>query len=245
MKTLYGILGVGSEATVEQIEKAYADFLSKLQSAATELPADEVNNQMIAIREAHATLTNPILRQRYDQKLSAAKFNDSQVRYSEEAYAAPNGSIFGTKTILLVGLIALAGLFIYNNNVKERERLRIEHEHQVQMKAVQIAEDRQKQEAKVQDVLLDNSTTYVESQQTRMNQQQLRMQQQQFERDSAQAQQLEMQRQRLEMQQQQQRQQQEENQRRREQQQHQQQLQSEKRLLQQMERDHYGKVITN
>jgi len=244
LKTLYGILGVGSEATEEQIEKAYASFLSKLQSGAADLPAEEVNNQMIAIREAHTTLTNPILRQRYDQKLTAASFGDAQVQYSDNAYAAANESVFGTKTILLIGLIVLAGLFIYNNNAKERERLRIEHEHEVQMKAVQIAEDRQKQEAKVQDFVLDKAGDYAENQQAQMKQQQLRLQQQQFERESAQSQQQDLQRQRLEAQQQQQRQQQEQNRLRQEQQQHQQQLQNDKRYLQQLERDHYGKVIT-
>ena len=244
MKTLYSILGVGSEATEEQIEKAYANFLSKLQSGIASLSTEEMNNQMVAIREAYTTLTNPILRQRYDHKLSATDLTGLQIQDSDFAYSMGNGSIFGTKTILLVGVIVLAGIFIYNNNAKERERLHIEHEHAVQMKAVQIEEDRQKQEAKMQDVVLDKSTAYADSQRTQMDQQQLRMQQQQFERESAQSQQLELQRQRLDMQQQQQQKQQELSRQRQEQQQSQQQLQSEKRLLQQMERDHYGKVIT-
>jgi len=244
LKTLYNILGVGSEASKEQIEKAYADFLTKLQSGTGLLPDEEVKNQMVAIREAFNTLTNPILRQRYDQRLAAANLGGAQPRYYDEANPAANGSVFGTKTILLVGLIVLAGLFIYNNSAKERERLRIEHEHEVQMKAVQIAEERQRQEAKVQDFVLDKADDYAANQQAQMKQQQLRLQQQQFERESAQSQQQDLQRQRLEAQQQQQRQQQEQNRLRQEQQQHQQQLQNDKRYLQQLERDHYGKVIT-
>lgn len=236
MKTLYSILGVGSEATTEQIERAYTNFRSKLQSGADGLSTEEISNQMVAIREAYSTLTNPILRQRYDQKISETNFQYADGG-SGYAHAVESGRSFGFKTVLLVGVIVLAGIYLYNNNVKEREKLRIAHEHEVQMKAVQIAEDRQKQEAKVQDIILDKSTSNAEGQR-------LRMEQLQFERESAQQQQLDLQRQRMEMQQQQQRQQEEANRQRQEQQRKQQQLQSEKRLLQQMERDNYGKVIT-
>lgn len=241
MKTLYSILGVRPDATAEQIEHAYAKSVARLQDAGASLSAEEVSNQTIANREAYTTLTNPILRQRYDQKLSAADLTRVQVTEYSVVDGAATGGVFGFKTILLVGVIVLLGIYIYNNNAKERERLRIAHEHEVQMKAIQIAEDQQRQNAKVQDVILDKASSYADAQQ-------LRMTQQQFERESAQRQQFELQQRRLEMQQQEQQQrlqqQQDANRQRQEQQQRQQQLQSEKRLLQQMERDRYGKVIT-
>ncbi len=244
MKTLYSILGVDSAATSDQIEKAYTIFLSRLENAAGHLSIDEINNQKIAIRDAYTTLLNPILRQRYDQKLADADFTRLHVQ-DGASYEVPRGSIFGLKSIALVGIIVLSGLYFYNQNAKERERLRIAHEHEVQMKAVQIAEDQQKQNAKVQDFVLDRSVAHSDNQQ-------LQMQQQKFERESAVARQQELQQKQLELQQQQQqrrdeesRQRQEENRLRQEQQRYQQQLQSDKRLLQQMERDRYGKIITH
>ena len=236
MKTLYSILGVDSEATAEQIEKAYEKFSSRLKENFDELSTEEVNIQLVAIREAYGTLSNPILRQRYDQKLENAEFSRNQVQGSSD-YVVSSGSGFGIKSIGLIGLILLVGLYFYNQNAKEREKLRIEHEHAVQMKAVQIAEDQQKQNAKVQDIILDKSSVYSDAQQ-------LRMQQQQFERESVQAQQLDNQRRQLEFQQQQQLKRDEENRLRQEQIRHQQRLQSDKRVLQQMELNRYGKIIT-
>lgn len=240
MKTLYRILGIDVSATTEQIEAAYAKFSGLLQDSANGLSSEEIGNQTIAVREAYRTLSNPILRQRYDQKLAAAEFSQVHV---QDAFApgASSGSFFSLKTIGLIGLIVLAGLYFYNQSAKEREKLRIDHEHEVQLKAIKIAEDQQKQAAKVQDTILDRTAPGSSS---NASAQSLAMQQQQFERESAQRQQIEMQRQRQEQQLQQQQQREEENRQRQEQQRHQQRLQSEKRLLQQMERDNYGKVIT-
>jgi curved DNA-binding protein CbpA len=243
MTTLYGVLGIDSNATAEQIEKAYGTFQSRLQTGFYGLSPEEANNQSVLIRDAFATLSNPILRQRYDQRLALANQENSRAT-SGYAQDVTHGSIFGFKAIVLIGAIILGGIYLYNNNAKEREALRIAHEHEVQMKAVQILEDRQRQSAKVQDVALERTAVNVEAQQ-------LRAQQQQFERESAQQQQLDLQRQRLEMQQQQhqaqlERQQRQEaaNQARQEEAERQRRLQAQKYILQQLERDHYGKTIT-
>jgi colicin import membrane protein len=236
LKTLYGILGVGPEATAEQIEHAYARYSAMLQNDAGGLSGEELNNQKVALNDAYRTLSNPILRQRYDQKLADADFVRQNVR-EDFTYSESRGSFFSLKSLALLGVIALTGLYFYNQNIKEREKLRIQHEHEVQMKAVQVFEDQQRQNAKVQDVILEKSSAYSESQQ-------LRQSQQQFERESLQAQQLDNQRRQIEMQQQQQARRDEENRLRMEQQRHQQQLQSDKRALQQMELNRYGKIIT-
>ena len=212
MKTLYGILGVGSEATAEQIEQAHARYSSLLQNNAGRLPSEELNNQRVAVNDAYRTLSNPILRQRYDQKLADAEFVRQNV-HEDFTYSESRTGFFSLKSLALLGVIALTGLYFYNQNIKEREKLRIQHEHEVQMKAVQIIEDQQRQNAKVQDVMLEKSSAYSDSQQ-------LRQSQQQFERESAQAQQLENQRRQLELQQQQQLRRDEENRARLEQQRH-------------------------
>ncbi|MBK8745230.1 DnaJ domain-containing protein [Propionivibrio sp.] len=236
MKTLYSILGVDSGATTAEIEKAYSSFLTKLQTGNSGLSSEEINNQMYAIREAHTTLTNPILRQRYDQKLLESSIQYLDTR-NDHAQILESKQSFGLKAILLVGILVLAGIYLYNEKAKEREKLRIQQEHEVQMKTIQIAEEKQKQDASVQHIILDKVASQSDAQK-------LLIDQHQFERESAQRQQVEIQRQRLETQQQQQQLREEENRQRQEQQRRQQQLQSEKRLLQQMERDRYGKVIT-
>ena len=218
MKTLYSILGVDSGATTAEIEKAYSSFLTKLQTGNSGLSSEEINNQMYAIREAHTTLTNPILRQRYDQKLLESSIQYLDTR-NDHAQILESKQSFGLKAILLVGILVLAGIYLYNEKAKEREKLRIQ------------------QEASVQHIILDKVASQSDAQK-------LLIDQHQFERESAQRQQVEIQRQRLETQQQQQQLREEENRQRQEQQRRQQQLQSEKRLLQQMERDRYGKVIT-
>lgn len=245
MKTLYSILGVGSESTPEQIERAHASFSEKLQRNDGGLSAEELSIQTIAIREAYQTLSNPILRARYDQKLVAAEFQ----RMREPETVAPGAghagsNALGLKSIALIGLIVLSGLYFYNQNLKERERLRIEHEHEVLMKAVQIAEEEQNHRAKVQDVILERSSNYADEQRLRQTRQEL-------DRDTARAQQLEERRQRLEAQQETQRQREErqqqlteERRQAQEQARYKEQLRSDKRRLQQMELDRYGKVIT-
>lgn len=242
MKTLYSILGLTPEATTAQIESAYATFLAKLQSGAGGLSAEEAGNQLVAVKEAYAVLSNPVARQRYNQKLFAPETFHAQSAATAfgagtGAGSTPGGG-FGIAKIAVVGAIALLGLYLYSNSVKERERLRIEHEHKVLMKAVQVEEDRQNHNAQVQDVILEKSINQVDDRQ-------LRLDQQHFERESAMAQRQEMQQRQLEMQQQQQALREEERRQRQEQSQRQQQMQSEKRYLQQLERERYGRVITH
>ena len=244
MKTLYGILGVSPTSSAEQIETAYANFASMLKNGANGLSDEEIRLQTVAAKDAYNILSNPILRQRYDQKLAETVFAKTAA-YEFQSASQETSSGLSLKAIALFGAFALAGLYFYTQNVKERERLRVQHEHEVQMKAIQIAEEQQKQNAKVQDVILERSSSQADDRQ-------LRLQQQEFERDSLRTQQLDLQRQRLELQQQQQlkreeesRLRQEDSRKRQEQLQRQQQLQKEKRLLQQLELNHYGKVITH
>jgi curved DNA-binding protein CbpA len=236
LKTLYTILGIDPGATEKQVEQAFNNFSSKLKEySSDDLSAEEIKNQTIAVREAYRTLANPILRQRYDQKIADADF-DRLHGQNRSPYETTGGSVFGIKSIALIGLIIVAGLYFYNQNMKEREKLRAEHEREVKIKAVQIAEDLQKQNTNVSDTVRPSST--------RADSPPIHSLQQQFERESIQAQRLDNQRRQLELQQQQQQQRTEDRRLQQEQQRNQQQLQSEKRLLQQMERDRYGKVIT-
>jgi hypothetical protein len=241
MKTLYDILGLGSAATPEQVEHAFVTLRTRLESGESGFSPSELHNQTVAVKAAYATLIDPVARQRYDQKLAMAREGSLPVSRQVEAAETSEG-LFGTKTLLIVGLFVLAGIYMYNEKAKERERLRIEHEHEVQMKAAQIEEDRLRQSAQLQSAIVETVSTNAAAQQRLAEQRQ-------FEAESSRRQRMELQRQQMEIQQQRQdqmlQQREEANRQRQEQFQAQQRAQAEKRYLQQLEREHYGKVITH
>lgn len=238
MKTLYSILGLDSAATPEQIEHAFSVCRTRIEGNADKLPASEVHNQLVALKEAYATLADPTARQRYDQRLAMTREEEAAaLRSTTVAAEKPSSGLFGTRTIVIVGLFVLAGIYLYNEKAKERERLRIDHEHEIQMKAAETEAERQQHNARVQDAI-------VETVSANMTAEQRLAQQRQFEAESARREQLELQRQQMEMRQEQQRQYAEAARRRQEQYDAQQRAAADKRYLQQLEREHYGKVIT-
>ncbi len=232
--TLYEILGIEQSATTIQVDAAYRAFQARLKANVAGLSNNEVETQLLAVKEAYATLSNPILRQRYDLKLAGAT---SAAQPTITVYEPRHAQGSSLAKIALIGTLALAAIYVYSEKAKEREKLRIEHEHQVQMKAAQIAEEKQKQSARIQDQLMERSSANSELQQHRAAVAQ-------YERESAQRQQQELLQRRQELAQQQQEQREEANRRRQEQLAQQQRLQNEKRYLQQLERERYGKVIT-
>jgi curved DNA-binding protein CbpA len=167
MKSLYSILGIGPDATPAQIEAAYAELLTALQEGSVNQQGNDSRTRLIAIKEAYSILSDPVSRQRYNQKLFAPEIADSfsagnQVAISE---AADSG---GMKKILVVGAIALSGLALYAYNARERDQLRIQHEREVQLKALQLAEERQKLAAYEQEVRMERQQKYDAETQARL-----------------------------------------------------------------------------
>lgn len=148
MKSLYTILGVSPDASAAAIESAYADHLARLADGSDTLPSEQQNIRLIAIKEAYAVLSDPQKRQLYNHKLFA------MATPAEAAAAAvPSENQSGwLKKFQVIGALLLATLALYVYYSKEQEKLRIQHE--LQQKAVQLAEEEQRRAAEEQDARL-------------------------------------------------------------------------------------------
>lgn len=145
MKTLYTILQVSPTATVEEISAAYKNWLERLPQDTGVLSAEDVA-QRVALREAHATLSDPVKRQLYDQQLILL----AESRKSAAPLASAidrdetSGGTLSMLKILLVGAIAIGGLVLYTNHSREQDRLRIEKEREVELKRIELEQERQR-----------------------------------------------------------------------------------------------------
>lgn len=145
MKTLYTILQVSPTATTEEIVAAYQNRLGQLPPDTGMLNAEDTA-QRVALREAHATLSDPAKRQLYDQQLMLLA--ESRKSAAPFALAADrdqtSGGTLSMLKILLVGAIAIGGLVLYTNHSREQDRLRIEKEREVELKRIEIEQERQR-----------------------------------------------------------------------------------------------------
>lgn len=145
MKTLYTILQVSPTANAECIAVAYQNRLAQLPPDTGVLSAEDTA-QRVALREAHATLSDPIKRQIYDQQLMSLA--ESRKSAAPLALAAAgdetSGGTLSMLKILLVGAIAIGGLVLYTNHSREQDRLRIEKEREIELKRIGIEQERQR-----------------------------------------------------------------------------------------------------
>lgn len=68
MTSLYSILGVPADASPEQIDAAYADLIRRIEPGSAAPGHAELQARLAAAREAHAILSDPAARQRYNMK---------------------------------------------------------------------------------------------------------------------------------------------------------------------------------
>lgn len=78
-QTLYDILSVQTDATVEQIRAAYQHALSELESAAQHDP-----NKKVLLREAYELLSHPQKRTSYDARLARHEVLHAQADVAQE-----------------------------------------------------------------------------------------------------------------------------------------------------------------
>jgi len=147
-KSLYALLGVEPDASAEQINDAYARLVERIKASSEE----DQQARLVAAREAYSILSDPPGRERYDIKLRSDLARAERMPASPQAAReapAPGESAggYGFLVILLIGAVALGGLYMYSNSVRERDKLRIEHEKEIQMRALKLLEEEQSRKA--------------------------------------------------------------------------------------------------
>lgn len=118
-KTLYDLLEVSQTASPESIAACYR----RLQAAQAALVGDpergeDATNQLIALREAYATLSDPVRRQAYDARLAARTADE----HSPETAVSPR-----LRLAVLAVLIGACGLG-YAKYQSDREKAALERE---------------------------------------------------------------------------------------------------------------------
>ncbi|MFN4324355.1 MAG: DnaJ domain-containing protein [Azonexus sp.] len=136
-KTLYDLLEVSQTASAESIAASYR----RLQAAQAALVGDpqcgeDATNQLIALREAYATLSDPARRQAYDARLATRTIEAS----SAEPAVSPR-----LRLAMLAGLIAACGLG-YAKFQADREKAALEREQAAAAAAIRQAEIAAQQE---------------------------------------------------------------------------------------------------
>jgi curved DNA-binding protein CbpA len=142
-KSLYTILGIRPDASPDQIETAYAELLHHLKDGSETNPGGDDRIRLIAAKEAYTVLSNSLSRQQYNQKLFAPQTFSNQ---PEIVYESANS--WSIPKLLVIGLLAIAAIWIYNDSVARREKLRIDHAVNVEDKLIKLQQDeRNAQEA--------------------------------------------------------------------------------------------------
>lgn len=76
-RSLYDILGIAQDATVQDIQNAYQARLTQLEQARERMGVDQFNDRMQVLRLALSTLTDTAARLSYDAKLAASRPSDA------------------------------------------------------------------------------------------------------------------------------------------------------------------------
>lgn len=110
MTTLYEILGLSQNATVEQIDQAYILQTEKLKNESKSPEVEAL--KLKAIKEAYYVLSSPVRRQSYNDKLFSAK----QLTYETiETTSSP-----WLKIALLSAALLGGGIYYYKQESKAR-----------------------------------------------------------------------------------------------------------------------------
>jgi colicin import membrane protein len=116
-KSLYDLLEVNESASQEAIAANYKRLYAGYSQLATN-GGEDATNQLIAIREAYSTLSNPERRRRYDEKLATRL-------EAAEAFDRPLPAFL--KLLILVVVVGLLALG-YGKYQSEQEKARLERE---------------------------------------------------------------------------------------------------------------------
>lgn len=136
-KTLYSVLQVAANASAEVIDAAYRKQREALEPRAVSGDEDALM-RLRALREAHQTLTNPMLRGRYDASLAhrATPANARSMR--DDTAESPSWLRFAPAAVL--ALILMSAIGWYLSTKQQAERMRIELMQREQADALARAE---------------------------------------------------------------------------------------------------------
>jgi curved DNA-binding protein CbpA len=169
-KSLYTLLGVRPDASSDQIERAYAELLHQLKDGVDAHPGGDDRIRLIAAKEAYAVLSDPIARQRYNQKLFAP-----QTVGAVPEIIVESSSSWGIVKLLVVGAIVIAAIWTYNRNTLEKEKLLIEHEKQIIETQVKLEQEQRELQAANQLAQQQQREQYeAQAQERRLREQALR-----------------------------------------------------------------------
>jgi curved DNA-binding protein CbpA len=119
MNTLYDILGIGRQATSEQIEQAYKEQLDALKAEEGTDPKDGINRIRV-VREAYLQLSSPTRRRNYDESLRAKETVSYQI---VDQKPVPWVAILLASVVLAAG-----GLYYYQSNLEKTRLVQLQLE---------------------------------------------------------------------------------------------------------------------
>lgn len=111
-KSLYDLLEVSTSASQESITLSYQRLHAKLAELQSSSEDEDATNQLIALREAYTTLSNPERRKAYDEKLAARATAEVIDEAQPRSYL---------KVLLLAAVIGVSGLGYarYQSNLEQ------------------------------------------------------------------------------------------------------------------------------
>lgn len=167
-KSLYDLLRIPRDATIDEIKEAYAKQVARLQTEDSAINATDYSK---FYKDAYDVLSNPVQRKQYDESL--AEKAEPQVVFIEENRG------LDLKTIGLIGVLILAGGWYYLDHSREMDRLKIERATQLIQEQQALEKERLEQQAEAEQTRLgftkqsmDQSKSYAERRELQQERQQ-------------------------------------------------------------------------
>ena len=167
-KSLYDLLRIPRDATIDEIKEAYAKQVARLQSEDSAIDATDYSK---FYKDAYDVLSNPLQRKQYDESLAIKA--EPQVIFVEENRG------LDLKTIALIGILILAGGWYYLNHSREMDKLKIERATQLIQEQQALEKERIEQQAEAEQTRLgftkqsiDQNKSYAERRELQQERQQ-------------------------------------------------------------------------